>query len=126
MLGSPGEKQISRSAATRWDLQILSFADERPYARMAAEHYGSTHHEITISSKEFVDFLPHYIWHMEEPVCEPPAIALYYVSKLARHYVKVLLSGEGGDEAFAGYPNYRSMLWMERLKRIGRPFEWRP
>ncbi len=99
------------------------FADERPYARMAAEQFGSEHHEITISSKEFVDFLPRYIWHMEEPVCEPPAIALYYVSKLARQYVKVLLSGEGGDEAFAGYPNYRSMLWIERLKRMAGPLD---
>ena len=54
---------------------------------------------------------------MEEPVCEPPAIALYYVSKLARNYVKVLLSGEGGDEAFAGYSNYRNLVWLERVKR---------
>jgi len=53
---------------------------------------------------------------MEEPVCEPPAIALYYVSKLAREFVTVLISGEGGDEAFAGYPNYRSVLWLETLK----------
>ena len=42
---------------------------------------------------------------MEEPVCEPPAVAMYYVSKLARNFVKVLISGEGGDEAFGGYPN---------------------
>lgn len=92
-------------------------ADERPFARMAAEKYGSQHHEITISSKEFMDFMPRYVWHMEEPVCEPPAVALYYVSKLARDYVKVLISGEGGDEAFAGYPNYLAMLWIERFKK---------
>ena len=84
---------------------------------MAAEKYGSEHHEITISSKEFMDFIPRYVWHMEEPVCEPPAVALYYVSKLARQFVKVLISGEGGDEAFAGYPNYRAMLWIERLQK---------
>jgi asparagine synthase (glutamine-hydrolysing) len=56
---------------------------------------------------------------MEEPVCEPPAIALYYVSKLARNHVTVLLSGEGGDEAFAGYSNYRNLVWLERAKRGG-------
>ena len=95
--------------------------DERPYARLAAKTYGAEHHELTISSKEFSDFLPKYVWHMEEPVCEPPAIALYYVSKLAKDYVKVLLSGEGGDEAFAGYQNYRSALWLERAKRLLGP-----
>ena len=54
--------------------------DERPYARLAADTYGSEHHEMTISFQDFQDFLPQYMWHMEEPVCEPPAIALYYVS----------------------------------------------
>jgi asparagine synthase (glutamine-hydrolysing) len=95
--------------------------DERPYARLAANIYGTEHHELTITSNEFRDFLPTYVWHMEEPVCEPPAIALYYVSKLAKDYVKVLLSGEGGDEAFAGYQNYRSLMWLERLKRMVGP-----
>jgi asparagine synthase (glutamine-hydrolysing) len=95
--------------------------DERPYARLAAARYGSEHHEMTIGAREFADFMPKYIWHMEEPVCEPPAVALYYVSSLAKQFVKVLISGEGGDEAFAGYPNYRSMLWLERLKSICKP-----
>jgi len=92
-------------------------ADERPYARLAAERFGTQHHEMTISANDFASFLPQYVWHMEEPVCEPPAVALYYVSKLARNYVKVLLSGEGGDEAFAGYSNYRNLVWLERIKR---------
>jgi asparagine synthase (glutamine-hydrolysing) len=95
--------------------------DERPYARLAAQQYGSDHHETTISAKQFADFLPTYIWHMEEPVCEPPAVALFYVSKLAKQFVKVLISGEGGDEAFAGYSNYRNILWFERLKRLPSP-----
>ena len=94
------------------------FADERPYARLAAETFGSRHYDMTITASDFAAFLPQYVWHMEEPVCEPPAVALYYVSKLARNYVKVLLSGEGGDEAFAGYDNYRSIVWMERLKQV--------
>ena len=98
------------------------FADERPFARLAAERFGSDHHEITISPREFSDFLPSYVWHMEEPVCEAPAIALYYVSKLASQHVKVVLSGEGGDEAFGGYQNYRNLMLFERLKRTAGPF----
>jgi len=96
-------------------------ADERPYAKLAARKYGSEHHEMTITSKDFMDFMPKYIWHMEEPVCEPQAVALYYVSKLAKTYVKVLISGEGGDEAFAGYQIYRNLLWLERLKKLFGP-----
>ena len=98
-------------------------ADERPFARLAAERCGSEHHEMTITAKEFMDFMPRYVWHMEEPVCEPQAVALYYVSKMARNYVKVLISGEGGDEAFAGYSIYRNILWLERLKRTLGPLK---
>lgn len=95
--------------------------DERPYAKLAAETYGSSHHELTITANDFADFLPKYTWYMEEPVCEPPAVALFYVSKLARHYVKVLISGEGGDEAFGGYQVYRNTLWLERVKKVLGP-----
>ena len=97
--------------------------DERPYARMAAHAFGSQHHEMTINSKDFANFLPQYVWHMEEPVCEPPAVALYYVSKFARQFVTVLISGEGGDEAFAGYSTYRNFLWFDRLKTILGPLK---
>ena len=97
------------------------FADEREYARLAAKRFATTHYDMTISAKDFQDFLPRYVWHMEEPVCEPPAIALYYVSKLARDHVAVLLSGEGGDEAFGGYPEYRNLPILERCKTIAGP-----
>jgi asparagine synthase (glutamine-hydrolysing) len=99
-----------------------SVVDERPYARLAAKRFNTTHHEITISAEDFQRFLPQYVWHMEEPVCEPPAIALYYVSKLARKHVTVLLSGEGGDEAFGGYPEYRNYPAFERMKAMAGPF----
>ena len=117
-------------AVQRTDKEVSSYtvgfsdpgvADERPYAQLAADTFGTKHHDMTISAASFAEFMPRYVWHMEEPVCEPPAIALFYVSKLARNYVKVLLSGEGGDEAFAGYSNYRNLLWMERIKRGLRP-----
>lgn len=95
--------------------------DERPYARIAARAFGSEHHEITINSDDFANFLPRYVWHMEEPVCEPPAVALFYVSKFAKQFVKVLISGEGGDEAFAGYSHYRNFPWFERVKTLLGP-----
>lgn len=99
------------------------FDDERPFARLAAERFGTDHHEITISPEEFSSFLPAYVRHMEEPVCEAPAIALYFVSKLARRHVTVVLSGEGGDEAFGGYQTYRNLLSMERMKRVAGPLK---
>jgi asparagine synthase (glutamine-hydrolysing) len=113
-------------AVEQTDKQISSYtvgfsgagvADERPYARLAAEAFHTRHYDTTISATEFADFIPQYVWHMEEPVCEPPGIALHYITKAARRNVKVLLSGEGGDEAFAGYSNYRNLLWLERVKR---------
>ncbi len=98
--------------------------DERPYARLAAERFGSVHHETTLSAEVFGDFLPSYVWHMEELICEPPAIALHCVARLARETgVKVLLSGEGGDEAFAGYPEYRNLRALETLKTIAGPLK---
>src|SRR5260370_9615163 len=93
-------------------------AGERRFAKMGANRYGSRHNAMTITSKDFADFLPKFAWHMEEPVCEPQAVALYYVSRLAKDFVKVLISGEGGDEAFAGYQTYRGILWLERVKKI--------
>ena len=119
-------------AAAKTDQPISTFTigfasegvvDERPYARLAAERYGCRHYEISISPEDFASFLPKYVWHMEEPVCQPPAIALYYVSKLASEHVKVLISGEGGDEAFAGYENYRNIFWFENAKRFLGPLK---
>ncbi len=99
------------------------FDDERPFARLVAERFGTEHHEMTISPGEFSGFLPAYVRHMEEPVCEAPAIALYFVSKLARQQVAVVLSGEGGDEAFGGYQTYRNLLLLERIKLAAGPLK---
>jgi asparagine synthase (glutamine-hydrolysing) len=120
LLGFAAEKTSKLSSYTI-GFSSEGVADERPYARQAANLFGTEHHEITIGFDEFASFLPQFIWHMEEPVCEPPAVALNYISKRAKDEVKVLISGEGGDEAFAGYPNYRSIVWLERIKAICGP-----
>ncbi len=122
MLGMAVGKTDHHLSSFTLGFSAPGLADERPYARLAAARYGSEHHEMTISAREFADFMPKFAWYMEEPVCEPQAVALYYVTRLAKEYVKVLISGEGGDEAFAGYPIYRNVLWMERLKRVLKPF----
>ena len=121
VLGCAAELTTKEMSSYTVGFSDANVADERPYAKLAAETFCSRHYDMTISAGDFAEFLPKYVWHMEEPVCEPPAIAMYYVSKLARNHVKVLLSGEGGDEAFAGYDNYRTIIWMERLKRVCGP-----
>lgn len=122
MLGMAVGKTEHHLSSFTLGFNAPGLADERPYARLAAQRYGSEHYETSMTPQEFADFLPKFAWHMEEPVCEPQAIALYFVTKLAARHVKVLISGEGGDEAFAGYSIYRNLLWLERIKKISRPF----
>lgn len=128
MLSLASEKTSQPLSSYTVGFEGQGVVDERPFARLAAKTFGTEHHEITISAREFVDFMPKYVRHMEEPVCEPPAIALFYVSKLASQFVKVLISGEGGDEAFAGYSTYRNIFWLERLKPLLRTLNppWMP
>jgi asparagine synthase (glutamine-hydrolysing) len=97
------------------------FEDERTYARLASKYFNSDHHEISFTPQQFWDFLPKLIWHMEEPVCDPPAVSLHYISQLAAQHVTVLLSGEGGDEAFGGYNSYRNFGLLERVKAAMGP-----
>ncbi len=84
---------------------------ELPYARLVAEHFGTEHHELVVTCSDLSKYWPLLTWHRDEPVSEPSDLGVYLVSKLARQYVKVVLSGEGGDELFAGYPKY-VVDWM--------------
>lgn len=79
---------------------------ELPYARRVAEHFGTGHHELLLTGDDLATYWPLLTWHRDEPVSESSDLGVYLVSRLARRYVKVLLSGEGGDELFAGYPKY--------------------
>lgn len=77
--------------------------DESVYARRLARRYGCEHHEVRITFEDFLSCLGMFVWHMDEPVADPAAIPLFYVAALASKHVKVVLSGEGSDELFAGY-----------------------
>jgi asparagine synthase (glutamine-hydrolysing) len=79
---------------------------ELPYARQVAEHIGSQHHEVKIGRREFFDVLPRLIYQEDEPLVWPSSVSLYFVAKLAREYVTVVLTGEGSDETLAGYTRY--------------------
>jgi asparagine synthase (glutamine-hydrolysing) len=93
---------------------------ELPYARIMAEQLGSIHHEVRVSSKDFFDALPKLVWHEDEPLVWPSSVALYFVARLARQHVKVVLTGEGSDETLAGYTRYPFTLWNARLDRSYR------
>ena len=76
-------------------------------ARQTASHLGTDHYDHMISPTEYFDALPRALYFQDEPVADPSAIALYFVSKLAKEHVTVVLSGEGADELFGGYRIYR-------------------
>jgi asparagine synthase (glutamine-hydrolysing) len=88
---------------------------ELPFARQVASHIRSVHHEIRIGWHDFMQALPRLIWHEDEPIVWPSSVSLYYVSKLARERVTVVLTGEGSDETLAGYTRYAWTLWNARL-----------
>ncbi|HET9406837.1 MAG TPA: asparagine synthase (glutamine-hydrolyzing) [Candidatus Sulfotelmatobacter sp.] len=93
---------------------------ELPYARIVAKHLNSVHHEVLLSQQEFFDTLPHLIWHEDEPIVWPSSVALYFVARVARERVKVVLTGEGSDETLAGYTRYSFTLKNAAWDRMYR------
>ena len=80
--------------------------NEISWAENLSKRIGVEHHTHLISSEEFWDAVPTVQYHMDQPLADPSCIALYFVSRLASQYVKVVLSGEGADELFGGYTCY--------------------
>ena len=72
--------------------------DESSFAGLVASHCGAQHHEFNLTP-DLIGSLPKIVWHADEPFAVSSAFALYHLSKLARQHVKVVLSGDGGDEA---------------------------
>jgi len=100
----------------------LSF-DERPYARMAAQHFKTEHTEFVVKT-DAIALMEQLLWHHDQPYGDSSAIPSYMVSKLAREQVTVVLNGDGGDELFAGYDRFLGALvanWVPRwLTPVGR------
>jgi asparagine synthase (glutamine-hydrolysing) len=88
------------------DFEDSTFSETK-YAREIAKLFNTEHHEFTVKA-DVIDILPKLIGHFDEPFADPSAIPTFYVSKMAREYVTVILSGDGGDEVFGGYQRYKS------------------
>jgi asparagine synthase (glutamine-hydrolysing) len=90
--------------------------DERIPARAVARALGTEHTELVVQEPTRDD-LDRYVWQLDEPVADQAALPTYLIAKVAAEHVKVVLTGEGSDELFGGYPRYR---WFRRAERIAR------
>lgn len=92
---------------------------ELPYAKQVAEHFHTEHHEFFVKP-DLISMLPQLVWDYDEPFGDSSMLPTYYVSKLAREHVTVALSGDGGDEIFAGYKHYSREHAIDRIPWLAR------
>lgn len=98
--------------------------NELKYARVAAKQFGTDHHEFVVTP-DICEIVDELVWHFDEPFADSSAIPTYMVSKLAREFVKVVLSGDGGDELFGGYTRYALDRKRSGFARLPRSFRRR-
>ena len=91
--------------------------DELSYARIVANHFSTEHHEFIVKPNA-IEILPKLVWHYNEPFADSSAIPTYYVASLTKDFVKVVLTGDAGDENFAGYPRYLRSKWVALFTKI--------
>ncbi len=92
--------------------------DELPWAREVSDRLGTEHHEVHVRAADFEADWSRLTWHRDAPMSEPADVAVHRLARLAREHVTVVLSGEGGDELFAGYPKYRYAHAMSRADLV--------
>ncbi len=94
--------------------------DERLRARLVADAVGARHTELIVGPPSFDD-LERLVWHLDEPVGDQAALPMYLIARVASEHVTVVLTGEGSDELFAGYPRYRWFRLANRLDVLPAP-----
>ncbi len=95
--------------------------DESVFARQVANHCGTTHHELRVGNEEFSDLFPTMVWHNDEPLDFPNSVHIFALSRLSKQRVTVVLTGEGSDELFAGYPRYRIPGLVRKYRHVPAP-----
>ena len=90
--------------------------DESVYARLAAKKIGTDHTEIPVSAKDALEVFSEIVEHLDEPFADSSIVPSALINKVTRKHVKVALSGDGGDELFAGYTKYQGMRLIRMLK----------
>ena len=93
--------------------------NELPYARRIAAQFGTRHREFIVKP-DATSVLPELVWHYNEPFADSSALPTYYLSKLAREHVTVVLTGDAGDENFAGYPRHLAIQWVHWFCQLPR------
>jgi asparagine synthase (glutamine-hydrolysing) len=106
------------------DSALEQSSDDARFARMAAESLGARFRNIEVAP-DIVALLPKVIWHLDEPIADPAAIATYLICESAKSDVTVLLSGQGADEVFAGYRVQAMSDWADRAGRLPAPVRQR-
>ena len=97
--------------------------DESPYARQVARHLGTTHESFHVQP-DAIGLLSELVWHHDQPFADSSAIPTYLVSRLTRAHVTVALTGDGGDELFAGYERFHAAGLMHGMRHLPSGF-WR-
>lgn len=121
--GGVDSSLICALAAQQSDRTLQTFSagfddprvDELSYAAQVSKHLGTDHHPIVLHSQDLQDLWHRLTWHRDAPISEPADLAVFRLAELARRHVKVVLSGEGSDELFGGYPKYRYANLADRF-----------
>ncbi len=129
LLSSGIDSTVTTAMAKKYVKDLKTFTigfdvdgkNETPIAKESAKEIGVPNYSMTVSADEYKDVLERYTFVMDDPLADPSAVALYFVTRLASEHVTVIISGEGSDELFTGYKMYRQVLDLEGFKFV--PFK---
>ena len=121
VLFADGENERVKTFSIGYEGNHPSYQNEFSHARLVADLIKSEHHEKCLTVEDLLDFMPRMVYLQDEPIADPVCVPVYYVSKLAReHGVVVCQVGEGADELFWGYPQWKNILRLQRI--LNMPF----